>query len=133
MRPIRPDDIRRFCEVDRWESKDAKAGKTLPDGSVLRTKASRGNKEIGGDLARHILRDQLGVTETQFWKAVDEGVPPVRAGEDPRPPQGSTLPGWLVVALVHTVGLPERPVAGMSEDAARKAWQEWITSPRDAR
>lgn len=141
MRPIRPDDIRRFCEVDHWESKAAKAGKkrrdhdrffkTLSDGSVLRTKASRGNNEIGSDLARHILRDQLRVTETQFWKAIDEGNPPVRADEDAQPPQRPTLPGWLVVALVHKVGLPEQTVAGMSEDAALKAWQEWTSFPRD--
>ncbi len=141
MRPIRPDDIRRFCEVDDWESKDAKAGKkrrdhdrffkTLPDGSVLRTKASRGNKEIAGDLARHILRDQLRVTEAQFWKAVDEGKPPIRTDDDPRSPQGPTLPGWLVHALVHKAGLSEQSIAGMSKDAAMKAWQEWTASPRN--
>ncbi len=141
MRPIRPDDIRRFCEVDNWESKDAKAGKkrrdhdrffkTLPDGSVLRTKASRGNKELGGDLARHILRDQLRVTEAQFWEAVDQGKRPARAGQGPHPPQRPTLPGWLVAVLVHKVGLPESCVAGMSEDAALKAWQEWTAFPQE--
>ena len=52
-------------------------------GTILRTKVPHGSRdEIGDDLFRHILRDQLRATEEQFWGVVRGGAtilePPTR-------------------------------------------------------
>lgn len=135
------DDIRRFCEVDGWEPTHGARGrkrrdhdryvKTLPDGRILRTKASHGRDEIGDpSLVKHILRDQLEVTEEQFWDAVDNGRAPQRGGDQPvasgRP--DSSLPGWLAVNLSALVGLSDDEIFAMDEEQAMQAWLEWCES-----
>src|SRR5450756_1518541 len=48
--------------------------KERADETILRTKVPHGSRdEIGDDLSRHILRDQLRVTEEQFWAIVRGG------------------------------------------------------------
>ena len=63
-------ELKRFCERDGWELyKDTdhyfyrKAGK---DGTVRRTKVSKGTGEIKYHMWRQILKKQLRVTEAYF-------------------------------------------------------------------
>lgn len=89
MRQPSWDDIRRFCTVEGWESTHESRGSMrrdhdryrlrLPDGRILRTRASHGRGSIGDRaLIVRILRHQLEVTEQEFWDAVDHGRPPDR-------------------------------------------------------
>jgi hypothetical protein len=103
---------------DHWRYR-----KTLPDGTVLRTKVSHAlGDEIGPDLFSHILRDQLSTTMEHFrdvlaGRATDEEA----AGEDrPQP-----IPGWLVTRLLYTVGVPETEVREMTADEARARWEAY--------
>ena len=89
MRQPTWDDVRRFCAVKGWEPTHQTRGRKrrdhdrfrllLPDGRILRTRASHGRGHIGDRaLIVRILRHQLEVTEEEFWAAVDDGRAPDR-------------------------------------------------------
>jgi hypothetical protein len=101
----------------------------LTDGSVLRTKVSHppDRTDYGDGLWQHILRDQLRVTEAEFWACVRDSTKPTRSTQ---PPGGaeSSLPAGVVHQLIHTAGLPEQEVAKMSRDEAIARLNEyWAT------
>ncbi|ACZ85569.1 hypothetical protein Aros01_07498 [Streptosporangium roseum] len=89
----------------------------LPDGRVLRTRISHppDRTSYGRSLWAHILRDQLDVTEDEFWKCVKEGEKPDRGM--PIVPAES-LPADLVHLLITRVGLSEAEIARMTREAA---------------
>lgn len=101
---------------DHWRYR-----KTLPDGTVLRTKVSHAlGDEIGPDLLGHIVRDQLRTTMENF----SEVVAGRSTSEAPAPePQVEPIPGWLVARLIYTVGIPEAEVREMSAKEARARWE----------
>ena len=77
----------------------------------------------GPALWRHILRDQLEVSEAQFWACVREGVVPGRAAQ--QQPLDS-VPAEVVHLLLSRVGLTEAEVATMSrERAVARLTQYW--------
>lgn len=89
MRQPTWDDVRRFCAVEGWEATHQARGRkrrdhdryrlVLPDGRILRTRASHGRGRIGDpSLISRILRHQLEVTAEEFWAAVDQGKVPNR-------------------------------------------------------
>ncbi len=89
------------------------------DGSILRTKVPHALRdEIGEDLFRHILRDQLRVTEEQLWAIVRGG----DALPDGPRAVAATVPAWLVERLLFTVGLSEDEIRALTLDEARTAW-----------
>jgi hypothetical protein len=104
--------------------------KVLPDGSRLRTKVSaHPREEIGEDLFRRILRDQLRVSAQEFWNVVHghESQPPQRdaaAGSAPPTPGAPGIPGWLVMRLIEEVGMAEADVLAMTPEVALEAWGE---------
>ena len=63
-------ELKRFCERDGWELyKDTDHyyyRKVMPDGSIKRTKVSRGSGEIRSHMWQEILKKQLQVTEDYF-------------------------------------------------------------------
>ena len=103
---------------DHWRYR-----KVLSDGTVLRTKVSHTlDEEIGPDLLGHIVRDQLRTAIKHFRDVVAGRLPEPDAGcgENPEP-----IPGWLVVRLIHTVGLSEQQVRAMSAEQAQAAWERY--------
>lgn len=66
---------------------------TLPlwDGRVLRTRISRpaDGTTYGASLWKHILADQLEVSEQGFWACVTDGIPPDREAESKDPAPGA--------------------------------------------
>ena len=141
MRQPRFSDIRRFCKIDGWEELKGARGKrgdhfryrkVLPDGRILRTKASHGDDEIVRDLWSHIWREQLGLEgEDQFWAALETGKPVDRARAEEAPPSGPSLPAWLVNNLIRQAGVPPEEVARMSEEEARQRLDEFYARPTD--
>lgn len=128
-------DLRTFLERDGWDEEPnlvrgrrrtgdhRRYRKVLADGRVLRTKVSHATRdEIGRALFTHILHDQLEVTEERFW-AVFAGAATVE--DEPAAPSTPTLPGWLVLRLVTTVGLSESEVAAMTPVEAQAAWDAY--------
>lgn len=133
------DDLREYLLRDGWiEEPNLARGrvrtgdhrryrKELADGTMLRTKVPHGLRaEIGIALFRHILRDQLRVTEERFWAVVHGSA----TGAEPPPPGAAAIPGWLVERLLFTVGLPEDEVRAMTPDGARAAWEAHRARPR---
>lgn len=134
-------DIRRFCEVDGWEETTKKAGgkrrdhfryrKVLDDGTILRTRASMGNDEIGDPtLWRHIWRDQLGLeSEDQFWEALRTGKSVEREpASEAKPPTAAAekKDARLYRALIDIAGLPEAEVRSMSNEEMLRRWMAYV-------
>lgn len=67
-------ELKRFCERDRWELyKDTDHyfyRKIMDDGSLKRTKVSKGTGEIPQRLWKDILKKQLQVDEAFFNKMI---------------------------------------------------------------
>lgn len=103
---------------DHWRYR-----KTLPDGTVLRTKVSHAlGEEIGADLFSHILRDQLRTTMEHFRDVLAGRATNEEAASEDRP---EPIPGWLVTRLLYTVGLPEGDMRQMTAEEARARWEAY--------
>lgn len=125
-----------FCAAEGWQRVRDARGRTgthhvtyelaLPDGRILRTRISHpvDRSGYGPSLWSHILRDQLHVTEQEFWSCVRENLKPDRGA--PEPP-AAALPADLVRMLITRVGLPEAEVAAMSKDQAIARLQQYWT------
>lgn len=102
---------------------------------ILRTRISHppDRTTYGPSLWAHILRDQLQVSEEEFWHCVRDAVLPDRGR--PQAP-AEALPADLVHLLIHRVGLTDAEVAGMSKDQAlarlQRYWTEGSQSDREA-
>lgn len=97
----------------------------LPDGRTLRTRISLppDRTDYGANLFAHILRDQLAVSEKEFWACVRDGAIPDRGVLAPSP---ASIPADLVHLLIHRVGLHEDEVKAMTrEQAIARAQQYW--------
>jgi hypothetical protein len=117
----------RFCRNEGWKRVRDARGRTgthhvtyeltLHDGRILRTRISHpvDRTVYGATMWRHILRDQLDVTEGEFWDCAQQGDLPDRGA--PAPPR-EALPADLVYLLVHRVGLGEEAIAEMTKDEA---------------
>lgn len=101
-------DLRRSCELDGWEETEATSPdqhryrKRLPDGSVLRTKVSRGRGPVvrNPGLWTNIWRHQLGLeSEDEFWEVLRTGGPAPRGAAPAEPPE-LQMEAWLFEALV---------------------------------
>lgn len=125
----------KFCVTERWDRVRDARGRTgthhvtfeliVHDGRILRTRISHpvDRTVYGVGMWRHILRDQLEVSEDEFWECVLDGRLPNR-GYGPVPKEA--LPADLVYLLIHRVGLDERAVAALSkEDAVARLQQYW--------
>lgn len=133
-------DLRRYVINDGWTEEPTLARgrrrtgdhrrylRELPDGTLLRTKVPHDESaEIGDDLFHRILRDQLRVTEERFWEVVRGQA--TRETEMAKPAV-EPVPGWLVMRLLFTVGLPEEEVVRMTPEEAHNAWLEYQTRPK---
>lgn len=130
----------RFCEVEGWDKVRNARGKpvrhhityelALPSGRILRTRVSRpANAErYGPALWSTILDAQLCVTEAEFWDCVDNQVLPVREATPAQIPAGA-IPAGLAHQLIHTVGLTDTEVAGLTRDEAVARMNAFWSAP----
>lgn len=142
QRPGSRRDHDRFCRIEGWEQVRSTRGRTghhltyelrLPHGRVLRTRISHpvNAATYGPGLWRHILGDQLEVTEPQFWNCIDLRKPPDRGTAASVPP-ANALPAQLVHQLVHDVGIPESEVAHLDLPGALQVLNEyWSRRPKN--
>lgn len=135
--PTRKDHLR-FCEIEGWSQVRASKGKTgthhdtyeftLESGDVLRTRISRppDRTDYGQSLWKHILREQLRVSEAEFWECLESGNLPKRGANEE--PEKEPIPTGVLWNLINRVGLSEDDVAGMKrEEAIERLNQFWIT------
>jgi hypothetical protein len=132
----------RFCKTEGWdEVRNARGGKvehhityelTLPDGRIVRTRISRpaDNTAYGLILWKHILTEQLDVTEAEFWACLRDKQLPDR-GAVTSAPSTQALPASLVHQLIHVAGVPEDEVAGMALERAVEAMAAHWSQPKE--
>jgi hypothetical protein len=128
-----------FCTTEGWEQVRDSQGRTgthhltyelrLHDGRILRTRIShppdRGT--YGKSIWAHILRDQLDISEPEFWACVQDKVKPDRG--EPQVP-AEALPAELVHLLITRIGLSSAEVAKMSRaDAITRMLEHWSRPP----
>jgi len=115
----------KFCVTEGWAQVRNARSKTgdhwiyelvLPDGRTLRTRVSHPvNRDgYGVSMWSHILRDQLDVTEAEFWDCVQHGVKPSRGV--PPPPQNA-IPAPIIGGLLAS-GIPDDEVRAMTKAQA---------------
>ena len=117
----------KFCRTERWTQVRDARGRTgthhvtfelvLADGRILRTRISHpvDRTTYGAGMWSHVLRDQLDVTEEEFWKCVQGGILPKRGTPDV---PAEALPAELVYLLKNRVGLSDAEIATLSKDGA---------------
>ena len=132
----------RFCEVEGWRAVQSARESSnrhhlsfefpLNDGRILRTRISRppNNDTYGKALWAHILRDQLCVSQGEFWKCVDDGEVPARSSTMELPPSAA-LPAGLAHQLVHVLQLSSGEVAALSLDDAIALMNEHWSAQRE--
>lgn len=88
----------------------------LADGRILRTRVSHPPSRVayGRSLRAHILRDQLQVSEEEFWACAREKSPPERASGTPL---ARSIPAGVVAQLLAH-GVPESEVRLMTRAEA---------------
>ena len=128
------DEFREFLKHDNWEEDRATGHdffeKTLPDGEILRTHASRsGSKTMSPGRLKAILSDQLRLSEVEFWEVIRTRTPAARPSPAPEPAPRS-LPLWLAQALEREVGLTRNEIAELDEDEARRLLVESRSKPK---
>lgn len=129
-------DHRKFVEREAWTLvRNAKGGAvehhltyelTASDGNVLRTRISRpaDKTTYGRSMWAAVLRDQLQVTEDQFWACVNDKLLPDR-GVANVPTAG--LPSPLVFQL-RKAGVPAEEIARLNKASAMKRLEAIWTS-----
>ena len=138
MSPLPHPAHRKFVETEGWENKGTARGPSktgdhyryelvLATGDILTTRVSHGPGQINDPrLVAAILRDQLAVSERDFWRCVDKGVLPPRP-QSPSPPAiGEALDAKLVRNLVRKVGLSEADIVKLTKAEAIQRWQEHL-------
>ncbi|WP_254189901.1 cytotoxic translational repressor of toxin-antitoxin stability system [Nocardia noduli] len=119
-----------FCRNDNWVLvRDAKGGTvqhrrtyglSLSDGRTLRTRISRpvDATDHGPTMWSQILREQLIVSQEQFWNCVTFGKRPDRESRAVAIPNKQSIPAGVVEKLIRLVGLSEEEVGAMTRDEA---------------
>ncbi|MHB8395284.1 MAG: cytotoxic translational repressor of toxin-antitoxin stability system [Candidatus Dormibacteria bacterium] len=143
MRSLSHADHRKFVEAEGWQERGrARTGKAdhyrykleLANGEILYTRVSHGPGQIDDhNTVAAILREQLRVTEAEFWACVNDGVPPTRPTNPVFQPTGVPLDAKLVQNLVRRVGLTLAEVETLSKEEAVKRWQDWLAAGAEDR
>lgn len=119
-----------FCSNDEWILvRNARGGvvghhKTwelqLPDGRVLRTRISRpvDNTDYGARMWCQILKEQLDVSEEQFWACVNDGKRPGRTSGAIAIPDKDPIPLGIVEKLMRLVGLTPEEIEHLTKAQA---------------
>lgn len=126
-----------FCLTEEWTQVRNATGRTghhvvfelgLPDGRILRTRISHpvGKDTDGASIWSHLLRDQLDVTEEEFWACVPGGVTPDRGA---RETPAETIPAGVVSQLL-AYGVGDEEIRGMSRTAAIQRLGEIWSRPQ---
>ena len=118
------EEFREFLGHDRWAEERVTGHdffeKTLPDGEILRTHASRsGSKTMSPGRFKAILSDQLLLNEAEFWQVLRTRNPAPRPSPAPESAPAS-LPLWLARALESEAGLTRVQIAELDDAEARR-------------
>lgn len=117
----------KFVETERWDLLVGATGKIgnhlryqlRVSDDILRTRIPHppsAKHTYGPNRWSHILRDQLKVSEAEFWACVRDGILPSRSQPATHPQQ--TIPVEVVNLLINRVGLDADTVRDLTKDEA---------------
>lgn len=129
-----------FCLHEEWTKVQSARGgdvghhvtyELLVGAEMLRTRISRPvNADVyGARLWSFILRDQLKVTEPEFWACASNKVKPARSAPVPAP--ALSLPAGLVHQLIAVARVPQEEVAKMTLAQANDRMVQHWSNPTD--
>jgi hypothetical protein len=126
-----------FCVIEHWEIVHGSTGKpvkhhrtyelVIPSGEILRTRISQpvDRTTYSASMWSAILRDQLRVTNDEFWDCVQNKVLPDRGGS-PTVSNPKALPLHLLNELIERVGLtPDEAIKLTLEEALQRMNEYW--------
>jgi hypothetical protein len=124
--------VERFCGIDGWREVRSTHHvfyeKALADGTVLRTHRSFASKKaMSPGRFKAILRNQLQVSEYDFWNALKTGAPVERPSSPPE--AGATLPAYLVRVLERELHMSQKEIAALTEEEAKRLVEEHWSKP----
>jgi hypothetical protein len=119
-------EIEQYCRIDGWREVRRTGHvffeRVLPDGTVLRTHRSHtGRKTMSAGRFKAILRDQLRVSEDDFWTALETKEPVPRPSDAPTL---EALPLYLMRVLKDELHLSEAEIAELTRDEAERLVHE---------
>lgn len=132
-----------FCAFEGWLLVHGSTGKpvqhhrtyelVIPSGDILRTRISKpvDRTTYSASMWAAILRDQLKVTNDEFWDCVQNKVLPDRGGavSEPNP---KALPLHVLNELVDRVGMkPEDAIKLSLEEALERMNKYWTDAAAD--
>lgn len=136
-------DHNRFCLTEKWDVVRDARGRVVShhvtyelrlfDGRMLRTRISRpvDKTTYGPTLWKAILRDQLEVTEDEFWACVRDKRIPER-GQPAEMSHRASLPAGLMYQLIHVAMVPEDQAIGLTLGEALAVMNaHWTTPPSE--
>lgn len=138
MRPLPYSALRTFVETEGWKPKGTARGTkkqgdherytlALSDGTVLATRISHGTGQYDDpSLVSHILRDELRVSEPDFWACVERGAKPPRPQPEPIRGAGNEIPYDLMRNLVKKVGIEPATIERLTKAEAVQAWRDYL-------
>jgi len=138
VRPLPHAAHRKFVETEGWVKKGTSRGSgktgdhyryhlTLSNGDVLTTRVSHGPGQMDDPkVVAAILRDQLAVSEDDFWRCVEDGILPPRPQAVISKPAGEVLDAKLVRNLIRKVGMTEVEISQLTKAAAVARWQQYL-------
>lgn len=126
-------EVEHFCRVDGWQELRRTGHvffeKTLADGTVLRTHRSfAGRKTMSPGRFKAVLREQLRVSEQDFWRALETGQAVARPSQPPTADPG--LPAYLVRVLKAELHLSEAEIAELEPAEAQRLVHEHWSQPK---
>lgn len=138
MRPIPHRAHKKFVETEGWEKK-GKSGSsretgdhyrytlTLATGDVLYTRVSHGAGQLDDpNLIAAVLREELQVTEKQFWACVNRGTIPPRPKLLQTDSSVEKLDAKLIRNLIRRVGLSLDEIEKLTKEEAVERWQRYL-------
>jgi hypothetical protein len=139
-RRLEHSDHKKFVETEGWEKKGTASGggKTgnhfryslrLNTGEIMYTRVSHGSGSINDpSLVASILREQLRVSEEDFYRCVKDGVLPPRPAPENLEVPTEGLDAKLVRNLITKVGLSQSEVAALRKTEAIEMWNQYLSN-----
>jgi hypothetical protein len=130
-------ELARFCRIDGWTKEGSTDHdiwvKALPGGELLRTSTSHSSsKTPSRGRFKAILREQLKISEAEFWAALDSGKPVDRPGA-PEPAEAPSIPAHLIAVLAGEMDLKPEDIAALDPEAAERMVHEHWGAPEEQR
>jgi hypothetical protein len=131
-------EVEAFCRIDGWVEVDLGRSAdhryyrlVLDDGTVLETRVSHSSKKtMSPGRWKAILRDQLQMSDEDFWSALRTKKPVERPSAPPDESEIEQVPAWAAVVLSSRLKMSSAEIAALGRDRAMQlAHDAWSKPP----